>query len=90
MIYNFGSILLALLFVSDIVMKKNSFSHILTSDNISVLKRESIRLHEEILHHLYLSFGIISWGISRGWSVGQLVHVGEMRNASVFLVGNPE
>jgi hypothetical protein len=72
-------------------MKNNNFSHILvTSDNISVLKRESVRLHEEILHHLYLSFGVISWSISRGWSVEHLVRMGEMRNSSLFFVGKPE
>jgi len=71
-------------------MKNNNFSHTLvTSDNISVLKRESIRLHGKILHHLYLSFGIISWSISRGWSVEHLVRMGEI-DASVFLVGKPE
>jgi len=72
-------------------MKNNNFSNILvTSDNISVLKRQSLRLYEEILHHLYLSFGIISWSMSRGWSVEHLVRIGEMRTASVFLVGKPE
>ena len=66
-------------------MKNNNFSNIVvTSDNISVLKRESIRLRDEILHHLYLSFGIISWSMSRGRSVEHLVRMGEMRNASVF------
>ena len=55
-----------------------------------VLKRESIRLHEELLLHLYLSCSIISWSIARGWSVELLVRMGKMRNASVYLVGKPE
>ena len=71
-------------------MKNNSFCNILVTSDISVLKRESIRLHEEILHHLHLSFGINSWSLSRGWSVEHLVGMGEMRNASVVLVGKPE